>query len=188
MPEKTFERLVPNLDAHLRKPASRPDLLYDAAELDALRSRMADHPDLAQRIRTNAAAILRKKDFKTDPSPYYHGMPDLARLTEAQMLEPAPEIERHMLTLLAAIAEAPRWVAHVHGQMKCDHCTANIAAAMALAMEALGPALEPDDERRLTESVAGHCFTRFLDCCRERSVFWAQREHRFNWRDRKSVV
>jgi hypothetical protein len=80
------------------------------------------------------------------------------------------------------MADAPRWVAHVHGDMPCDHAAANTAAGIVLAMEALGPALPADEEALLAERIRERCLAPFLRCCRERSIFWAQRDHRFNWR------
>ena len=181
MQERTFEKNLPLLREGVSGAGQRPNLLYGPSDLKDLRERMGAHAALSESISRRASEILKAGDFSVKPEPYYI-LGRLDVLVAEEMLRPSAQVEEHMLRLLRAICEAPTWVAHVHGGMKCDHCTGNTAAAIALAMESLGRALTPSDEAWLTERVREHCFVPFLDCCRQRSVFWAQREHQFNWR------
>jgi hypothetical protein len=181
MSPQTFESLVPDLRASLAAPAARPGLLYDEAALEAMRKRAAAHPELTDRILRRADELVAARDLSMEPEPYYV-LGKLATMTEAQMLAPSARYERHILDLLRATAEAPTWVCHVHPGMLCDHCAPNTAAAVVLAMEALGPALPAREERALAARCHEMCLGPFLECCRKRLVFWAHRDHPFNWR------
>ena len=180
MTTPTFETLKDTLRATLAPP--RPGLLFDVAALTALRERAAAHPKLRDDVLRRARDIVARRDLTTAPEPYYSSLPLLETLTAALMLEPTDALAAHTVALLRAVADAPTWVCHVHGTMRCDHCAANTAAALARTRDVLGPALAPADDAFLTERVWARCLHPFIAVCRDRSVFWAKREHQFNWR------
>jgi len=178
---KTFESLLETLEQGIGAVRTRPSLLYGPEDLDQLRARAVQHPELCDRIAAQAAKLVQEGDLSLEPGPYY-ALSRLQTLISAQMLRPSPPVEEFILRFLRALGEAETWVCHVHPGMKCDHCASNVASNVVQAMEALGPALSRDDEQWISERVHARCLNLFLECCRERSEFWSQREHGFNWR------
>jgi len=179
---RTFESLAPELGNCLTELGRRPGLLYGDDDLVRARRRLKECPELERRIREEADRTLSAPDFLAIPTEPYYSLRKLHCLTEAQMAEPQPAYAGAMLELLHAFVAAPSWVCHVHRGMRSDHCAANTAAAVALSLEALGPALPVEDERAIAARTSELCFAPFLDACERRSEFWAKREHRFNWR------
>ena len=182
MQEATFERLIDDVRESLGGTPERPGLLFGSPELERLRLRAAEHPALAEEVMRGAQEIVESGDLSTEPEPYYASLAPLDTLTSALMLEPSEEIAAHTVALLKAVAEAPTWVCHVHGGMRCDHCAANTAAAIARVVDVLGSSLPADVEEIVVQRTWELCVGPFLEVCRDRSVFWAQREHPFNWR------
>ena len=182
MNRHTFEALAPALQSGIADPGERPGLLCSGDDIEGARMRVRDLPEFSQRVIKTADDILSDAGFaRVETEPFY--LRDrLMNLVDAQMLQPDRRYEAAILEMLMAFAEAPKWVAHVHGAMKCDHCSANTAAAMVLAMEVLGPELHKHDEEFLTDRIYDRCLSIFLRCCEERSEFWAERSHEFNWR------
>ena len=181
MDQQTFESLLPKLQVGLPLPAARPGLLYDGDDLARLRARAETEPDIVRPVIDKARTLLEAGDVTMAPEPYY-ALGKLNTLISAHMLRPEREFEDFILALLDTTADAPTWICHVHPGMRCDHCAPNTASAVAMAVDALGAALPAETERRLTLRAAELCLTPFLQCCRDRSEFWARREHRFNWR------
>ena len=175
MSRRTFESLVPALQDGIAGPGERPGLLCSAEEIERTRRRAEDLPDFTRKVLSTADNILSNPGFaKIETEPFY--LRDrLMELVDAHMLQPDSRYEGAILEMLRAFAEGPKWVAHVHGKMKCDHCSVNTAAAMTLAMEVLGPALLKSDEEFLTGRIYDRCLKVFLQCCEDRSEFWAKR-------------
>lgn len=190
MAQSTFEALSPHLRDGIAEGGSRPwGFLYSADELSQARQRAGAHPELVQKILAAAERTFSGPDLLTIVTEPYYSLGKLEQLVEAQMLQPQARYERGILDLLRAFAQHPQWVSHVHKSrvdpkllMKCDHCAANTAAAIALAVEALGPSLPADEEESITRGVYERALRPFLECCEERSEFWARRDYRFNWR------
>ena len=184
MPLRTFERHVDTLRLGVAEVDSRPGLVYSTGELSQARSRIQAHPELVSDASQAADRTLSDPDLyelKTEP---YYSIGPLGHLVAAYMVQPQQRYADGVLRLLRSFAQAPEWVAHVHSGrgMKCDHCSANTAAAMVLAMEAVAGVLTAEDEEFLTQAIYDRCLRFFLQTCQERSQAWAQREHRFNWR------
>jgi len=182
MNDSTYDRLVEKLSGSLVPADGKVGLLFDRQDLVELRARASAHPDLRDRVIGRAREIVDAGDLCTEPEPYYGSLPLLEPLVGALMLDPSDEIAAHAASLVQAVADAPTWICHVHGSMRCDHCAANTAAALARAADVLGPALDDDARQRVVERTWDLCLGPFLEVCRERSLFWAQREHPFNWR------
>ena len=182
MATPTFERLLPDLRDSLSAPGPRPGLLFGEEELVSLRERAHAFPDLVEEVVGKARSIVDQGDLPTEPEPYYASISPLETLIASLVLEPSERVAEHTVKLLAAVADAPTWICHVHGSMRCDHCAANTASIMGRAVDALGDALPADVERRLAERTWELCVGPFLEVCRARSVFWAERDHHFNWR------
>jgi len=182
MTERMFERLVGGLEGSLSAPGARPSLLFSEEDVAALRQRASARPELCDGVMRRARDIVSAGDLSTQPEPYYSSLPLLEALMAAQMLEPSAEVASHMVLLLRAVAQAPTWVCHVHGGMRCDHCAANTASALARAADVLGPALPEEVEQLVARRVWELCLHPFIEVCRARSLFWARRDHPFNWR------
>ena len=182
MKQATFEELVGRLQDSLAPPGLRPGLLFAEEDLATLRQRAAAHPELRDRIMRRARDIVSAGDLSTEPEPYYSSLPLLEALSAAQMLEPSAEVASHTVSLLRAVGQAPTWVCHVHGGMRCDHCAANTASALARATDVLGAALPEEVEELVVKRVWELCLHPFVEVCRARSLFWSRRDHPFNWR------
>ena len=186
----TFEALSPLLSRGISVGSGRPwGLVYSGDELARARKRADEHPALVRDILAAADRTLADPGFLTLPQEPYYALPRLDRLVEAQMLCPQPQYEQGILASLRLFAAADTWVSHVHQSaidparlMRCDHCAANTAAAMILAIESLGAALSPADEAYLTERIDALALRPFLISCEERSEHWARRDYRRNWR------
>jgi len=181
MNRQTFELLLPALREGVPETTQRPSLLYSSEDLDAVRERSGSHPQAVSQTLDEAEQALGDPDLFVISEPYY-SLRKLNALVAAHMLRPEERYVEGIRGLLRGFAAAERWVAHVHGNMKCDHSTANTAAAMTLAFEALGDALPSDEEADLTARICDRALGPFLQSCEERSEFWAVREHGFNWR------
>ena len=188
MSQSTFELLSPLLGEGIAEGERRPwNLIYSKDQLVKARTKAKEnYPELCQRIHAAADCLLQKPELFTLEGEPYYSLPDLAQLIEAQLLQPDERFAKAILNLMRCFAEAPSWVATVHKHRnpnrKCDHCSPNTAAAMILAMEALGPALDTSDENFFTSIIYERCLRPFLEVCESRSDFWAQRDHRFNQR------
>jgi len=190
MSPPTFESLYPLLSRGISVRSGRPQgLLYSEDELQRARQRAEQHPALARDILAAADRTLVDPGFLTLPQEPYYALSGLERLVEAQMLRPSASYEQGILRLLRLFAAADTWVSHVHQSaidptrlMRCDHCAANTAAAMVLAMEALGAALPEADDAYLTGRIDALALRPFLVSCEERSEHWARRDYRRNWR------
>ena len=185
----TFDSLVDSLQQGLAEPVTRPGLLYSEQELGQARERLKSQPELARRIEAEADAVVGNDDVMAGIEILHVHRTNLDKVVEAQLVQPRQTYEEMILLLLRAYADAPHrpgWVARVHisqmPEIQCDHCCANTAASMALAMEALGPSLAPEDERYFTDRIYQQCLRHFLKHCEDRSIFWATREERWNWR------
>jgi len=184
MPLRTFEQHVDTLRLGVAEVGSRPVVVYSADDLSQTRSRMQAHSELVSCASQAADETLYDPNlYELTTEPYYY-IGRLAHLVEAYMVQPQERYADGVLGLLRAFAKAPEWVAHVHlGRgMTCDHCSANTAAAMVLAMEAVSGVLTAEDEELFTQAIYDRCLRLFLQTCEERSATWAQREHPFNWR------
>ena len=193
----TFEKLVESLHAGIAEPVSRPSLLYSSDELSQTRFKLKSDPKptdrdgirLEDRLEAAAETILAKEDLMAGIEILHVHKVNLESLVEAQLAQPREVYQEVILRLMRAYAEAPHrpgWVARVHlsqtPDAMCDHCCANTAAAMVMAMEALGPDLTAEDEEYFTERIYQKCLRHFLKHCEDRSIFWATREYRWNWR------
>ncbi len=181
MHTKTFESLRPMLESGVPEIAERPGLLYASSELESALERLQSQPEIWGQILGDAERTLNDPDLFTVTEPYY-SLGKLGCLTAAEMVQPQERQREAVLKLLRVFIERPRWVAHVHGHMKCDHCAANTAAAMTLALEALGPEISSEDEEFITNGIYEKCLRSFLESCEERSEWWALRDHPYNWR------
>jgi len=181
MNRQTFESLFPTLREGVPETTQRPSLLYSTEDLDVLRKRSESHPQVVSKTLDEAEQTLSDPDLLVVSEPYY-SLRKLNALVAAHMLRPEERYAEKIRELLRRFADTERWVAHVHGAMKCDHSAANTAAAMALAFEALGDDLSPDEEAQITARICERALRPFLQSCEERSEFWAKREHGFNWR------
>ncbi len=190
MIEPTFASLSPFLVQGIGVGGSRPwGIVYSSQELARARERAEEHPTLARDILAAADCALADPGFLALPQEPYYALGRLAGLVEAQMLRPQASYEQGILALLRLFAAADTWVSHVHQSgidptrlMRCDHCAANTAAGIVLAMEALGPALPAADEAYLTERIAALCLRPFLLSWEERSEHWSQRDYLRNWK------
>ena len=188
MSEGTFETLSPLLGEGIAEGDCRPwYLIFSKDQLVQARAKATEiYPELCQRIRDTADQLLNNPELFTLEGEPYYSLPDLAQLAEAQLLQPDKRYVEAILKLMHIFAEAPSWVATVHKHRnpnrKCDHCSPNTAAALVLAMEVLGSALNTNDEEFFTSIIYERCLRPFLDVCEGRSDFWAQRDHRFNQR------
>jgi len=182
MCKATFERVVGNLAGALGGIEAHPGLLFDGGDLAALRERAAAHEELREGVLAKAREIVVSRNLSTEPEPYYSSLPLLETLTAGLMLESSDEMAEHTVALVGAVADAPTWICHVHGGMRCDHCTANTAAALARTCDVLGDRLPASILVRIAERTWELCLHPFIEVCRERSLFWARRDHPFNWR------
>ena len=176
-----YESLLPMLDGRVSVLRERPSLLFTNEELKDARTRAEENSSFPDAVLEAAERALADPDLLSVSEPYY-SLGKLEYLVSGQLLRPDSRFEEGILNLLRAFCEAERWVAHVHGNMKCDHASANTAAAMAIALDALGDSLSPQDEQEITEGIYERCLRLFLQACEGRSEFWAQRDHPFNWR------
>ena len=161
----------------------RPRLFWAAADDAALRERaLADGSFVARSRQSANTTIDDASVFADEPAWHFTQQTSIGELAAAAWLFQEPRLASLTTRLLDRAASAEKWVAPVHEPMACDHVAANIGATFATTLDLLADALTEEQLHRYGDAVAAKCLDPFLETCRERSVFWAQRDCPGNWR------
>ncbi|OGG45761.1 MAG: hypothetical protein A3F84_12220 [Candidatus Handelsmanbacteria bacterium RIFCSPLOWO2_12_FULL_64_10] len=165
-----------------RRNLPYPRLFFSPEDIPALRARAGAVPGLIEGLKARADGHLAGPPL--DTGNLYNGMIGaMARLGDLSAAYVLTGEGRYAEGTRAALAQAfdlPKWVFPVHEPMKFDHGSANVSAAVALALDFLGDAMTEGERsgylRRLIERTAAL----FRRVYAERSERWVT--SKFNWR------
>ncbi len=165
-----------------RRNLSYPRLFFSSTDIPALRARAGAVPGLIERAKARADAHLSAPTL--DTSNLYNGMVGamgrMGDLSSAYVLTGEGRYAEGTKAALAQAFELPKWVFPVHEPMAFDHGSANVSAAVALALDFLGDALTEDERSGFLHRLIGRTAGLFRKVYAEKSERWVT--SRFNWR------
>ncbi len=165
-----------------RRNLPHPRLFFSPDDIPALRARAGAVPGLIEGAKARADGHLTGPPL--DTANLYNGMVGvmarLGDLSAAYVLTGEVRYAEGTKAALSQTFDLPKWVFPVHEPMKFDHGSANVSAAVALALDFLGDALTEGERggflRRLIEPTGGL----FRKVYAEKSERWVT--SKFNWR------
>ena len=161
----------------------RPRVLFDAADVMAIRERAAARPEMLASVRAFADKMLATPSDEVDTLQSYISGAHAFMMAEAFLLTQNEAYAQWVKKRIAALLVLDTWRAPVHGTMVCDHCMGNIAAQVALSYDLISPLYSPMEFHALVAALRKQILDPFLAATTANDpIWWFKKETESNWK------
>ncbi len=178
----TINECLENLRAMTFTSAPHPRLLFDAADIPALRAKAGQ--EMLGRVREQAARVMATPGEPADVlQPYISGMEGLS-VAQAYVLTGDAVMIPWLKARIAALLAMETWFSPVHvGACRvCDHVMANVVSEVAQMADLLGEAVTPAEMAEIVAGLRRLHFDPFLDGTSEPFEWWFRPTMKSNWK------
>lgn len=160
-----------------------PRLFFSAGDLPALRTRAEAIPDFVENPCTQAEEHLNAPPLHSYDVLHTCMGQAIRRLTDlgsAYVLTGDRRYAEGVRSVLNQTFALREWIYPVHQPTEFDHGSANVSAAVAIALDLLGDAIADDERRGFNQRLIEKTVRTFRRVYANQSEFWVQSA--FNWR------
>ncbi len=169
-------------NCELSLPRERPSLLFDAADLPLLRRRAQEREGFLDELRCRCEKLLAFSPEQPDLERASQAAAAAQTMAEGYMLLGIPEWAAWAKRRCEALLEAESWTPPVHGNARCDHVRANVAALVGYTYDLLASTFTAQESQVWADHMRRQILEPFLEVTRNRSEWWTPEAVVTNWK------